>query len=127
MAINLHKLGIIFDRPDFSRISEDMLRQVTQLVKQEPSYMSNWASLYIMKSFPTAEIIIVGEDYENFSKEFHKDYLPNSIVMATNKNSDLPLFENRAGIDGKTTIYVCFDKACKLPVTSVADAMDQLN
>ncbi len=126
MAINLHLLGLILDKKEYTQLSEDMLRQVTQLVKQEPSYMSHWASLYLMKSNPTAEIVIVGPEYKEFASDISYRYIPNSIVMATEVESSLPLFEGRSARKGETTVYVCYNKACKLPVTTVADAIKQL-
>jgi uncharacterized protein len=46
---------------------------------------------------------------------------------ATSYVSTLPLLQNRGLVDGKTAIYVCQDRVCQLPVTSVEAALALIN
>jgi uncharacterized protein YyaL (SSP411 family) len=59
--------------------------------------------------------------------EINKYYYPFKIMAGSeNANEELPLFVGREPIEGKTTVYVCFDKACKLPVHTSEEALTQL-
>ena len=88
--------------------------------------MANWASVAYLVSNPTPEVILVGSEFERFTLDLNRRYLPNKILMATNEKSELPLFEYKTNIGKEATIYVCYDKTCKLPVTSVEAALGQM-
>ena len=127
MAINLHFLGLLYDEVQYSEVSLKMLAKMKKLITTQPRFLSNWACLYTYHCSPTAEIVIVGKDYIDFRKKFDDHYFPNMLLMGAKTKSNLPLFENRTTVDGKTTIYVCYNKTCKLPVTSVKEAIEQLD
>ncbi|MFT7031283.1 MAG: hypothetical protein ACJA2C_002684 [Marinoscillum sp.] len=126
MAENLYKLGLIYDLEDFKSKAIRMVNQVNKLIKEEPEYLSNWASVSMMMAAPTAEIIIIGDEALDFAKAINETYVPNSVIMASKSTSTLPLFEYKEKTD-QTTIYVCYDKVCKRPVYNVADAIKELN
>lgn len=126
MAENLYKLGLMMDREDFKEISLKMVRQVSSLVKQDSEYMSYWSLVTMMINHPTAEIIVVGEDFEKITTDFHRKFLPNKIIMAGTESSGLPLFEYKSAKQNKSTIYVCYDKTCKQPVFSVDEALSEM-
>jgi uncharacterized protein YyaL (SSP411 family) len=126
MATNLYFLGLLLDKPHYNQMSEKMLGRVSRLVLSNIQYMSNWAALYTYRVSPTAEIAIVGNEYQQFRKELDQAYYPNKVLVGTGEESTLPLLENRFVQGGKTTIYVCYNKACQLPVHSVPEALAQL-
>jgi uncharacterized protein len=126
MAQNLYVLGHLLEKDDYLELSLDMTRQVGQLLISDPQYLSNWAGLYTCLVKPTAEIAIIGKEAEFFRTALEERYFPNKVVAGTEHASDLPLLQNRQAIDNKTTIYVCYNKTCQLPVHSVADAVKQL-
>ena len=126
MAVNLHHLGIIFDREDLKDKAITMASKMAQLMQEEPGYLSNWAVLYSYLASPTAEISVVGQDVDAVARQLVKRYLPNKVVMGTTGKSDLPLVKGKTTRNGETTIYVCYDKTCKLPVTSVESAYEQI-
>jgi len=70
---------------------------------------------------PTAEIAIVGPDAERFRAEIDAEFYPNKVLCGTVDRSDLPLLQERGLVGGKTAIYVCYNRTCQLPVTSVAE------
>jgi uncharacterized protein YyaL (SSP411 family) len=126
MATNLHFLGLCFDEPRFSQLSDSMLAKVKSLVVKEPSFMANWASVYFLKLKPTAEIALVGPKAEKYREELRRHFYPNTVVVGTTTESDLPLLQDREPIGDQTTIFVCYNKACQLPVYTVAEALSQL-
>ncbi|WP_207435862.1 thioredoxin domain-containing protein [Sabulibacter ruber] len=128
MAMNLHFLGHYFDKERYVQLSEKMLSKVRDLVVQEPSHLANWASLYFLKLKPTAEIAIVGPDVHSFRGLVQQHFLPNAILAGRKEEGEsiLPLLEDRTAQGGQTTLYVCYNKACQLPVQSVAEALEQV-
>ncbi|MBU2903216.1 MULTISPECIES: hypothetical protein [Arenibacter] len=51
--------------------------------------------------------------------------MPNTLIVGSNKDSEMPLFKGRYADDG-TYIYVCQDHTCKLPVATTKEALEQL-
>jgi len=121
MASNLYIAGLLFDNDLYQDISEKMLRKVGNLLVTEPEYMSKWGILHMMISKPTAEVAIVGRASMSMRDNFMKSYYPNKIVCGTMDTSDLPLLAGKVSKDN-TTLYVCYNKTCKLPVQSVEEA-----
>ena len=126
LANALHELGSLLDRKDYVDISDGMLATISGMLPSNINYLSNWGKLYANKSLPTPEIVIIGTNADLFRKEISKELLPNKLILGTTDKSNLPLLEGKISIEGKTTIYVCFDKTCKLPVFTVKDAIKQI-
>ncbi|HWV30887.1 MAG TPA: thioredoxin domain-containing protein [Dyadobacter sp.] len=126
MAHNLYTLGKMLDRDDYLEIADNMLSKMTKLLLADVQWVTNWAALYCQRAVPTAEIAIVGGNADAMRKDFDRFFIPNKIVMGTSTSSTLPLLQNRTEINAKTAIYVCYDKACQLPVNKVEEALEQL-
>lgn len=126
MANNLYWLGLIMDDSDYQRISKEMLSRMSGMLADQAAYLSNWAILYANMSSPTAEISIVGKQAEELRNELFKTYHPNKVIMGAQDSSNLPLMKGKYPIREQSTIYVCYNKTCKLPVHTVAEALDQL-
>ncbi|WP_375561036.1 thioredoxin domain-containing protein [Bernardetia sp. OM2101] len=131
MATNLYFLGILLENNLYKETSKEMLGKVASLIAAEPRHVSNWASLFTYFLTPTPEIAIVGEKYKETVKEISAFYIPNKIIVAVKneeegQKSALPLLEMRPTLNNKTTIYVCKNKTCQLPVNSVTEALNQI-
>lgn len=126
MANNLYKLSILTDNRDYRDLSIRMVMQVSKLLFSEPQYMSGWSCLYTDLVKPTREVAIAGPQAEEYRVALEQVYIPNKVVAGTKTSSSLPLLQNRNPADNKTTIYVCYNKTCKMPVTSVEQALDQM-
>jgi len=126
MAKNLHFLGLILDRQDFKKLSTRMLSKTYDLIAKEPQHLSNWAQLLLHQLKPTAEIAIVGPEVHELKRELLGKKIHNSILMGSKSVSKIPLLRDKIMADNKTTIYVCFNKTCKLPVHTVHEALKQL-
>ena len=127
MAKNLFLLGQMLGKDDWTMMAENMLAKVAPLIKNESGYLANWASLLAMKTVPFYEIAVIGPDHLAVVRELQNRFIPNKIILASELGGTLPLLRDRTAIDGKTTIYVCFNKSCKLPVHSVAEALKQIH
>lgn len=127
MAWNLFHLGTHLYNDEYTTLAKQMTAKMVKLIPQEPEYLSNWAALAFQMSNSFAEIVILGADYKKFAAKFNKQYLPGKIITAAEKPNDRPMFELKTLRDGKTTVFVCYNRSCKLPVNSVEEAMGQLN
>jgi uncharacterized protein YyaL (SSP411 family) len=125
MAHNLLRLGRHLENAQYQELAAAMLAQVQSLVVKEPQHLTNWASLYVALLRPGAEVAISGPQAEQFRRELSQHFLPNDMLAGTLSASSLPLLEGR-GATEKTTIYVCRNRACQLPVHSVSEALQQL-
>jgi uncharacterized protein YyaL (SSP411 family) len=125
MAHNLLRLGRHLENADYQALAATMLASVQPLVVKEPQHLANWGSLYVALLRPGAEVAIVGPQAEAFRQQLSRHFLPNEVVAGALQASELPLLQGR-GNEGKTILYVCRDRACQLPVHSVAEALAQL-
>jgi uncharacterized protein len=126
MAKNLYYLGLVLDQLNYTELADQMVARIKKLVLIEAQYLSNWATLCAAKVQPTAEIAIIGEESETFRRELDTFFYPNKVVAGAKETSQLPLLQDRIALDGQTTVYVCFNRACQLPVHSVEEAIMQL-
>lgn len=127
MAHNLYTLGLIVDHTDYVELADWMLSKMKRSMLADVQWVTNWAALYVLRTQPTAEVALVGNDVETYRKALETYFWPNKIVVGTATSSDLPLLEGRIAKDDLTTIYVCFNKTCQLPVHTVEQAWMQLN
>lgn len=126
MAWNLVHLGTHFYNDELTQKGKNMLAKMTDLIQQEPEYLSNWGVLALELSGSFAEVVIIGKEHETFAQDLNTKFIPGKVVTASKKPGKSPLYELKTAIGGKTTIYVCYDKSCKQPVTTVADAIKQM-
>lgn len=126
MAKGLFFLGNYFPDSNYSDLAQRMISQVQEEIINNNGYYSNWASLSLLYTSAPFEVAIVGENFKEVSKVFQQKYLPNALIMACPENSSLSLLQNK-GIPRQTTIYVCQNKTCKLPVTDFKKAFELMN
>jgi uncharacterized protein YyaL (SSP411 family) len=126
MAQNLFHLAILLDREDWKEISISMTNDFSHLIYSEPNYMSNWGIVLAEIKHGMAEVAFTGKDCLSLKNEFKRSYEPYSILMGTPTSSKLPLLADKMTRSDASMIYVCYDKTCKLPVTTVEDALRQV-
>jgi len=122
---SLFKLGQYFYDKKMTQLSKQMLNNLKIQIIKNPLGYSNW--LHLMTNFtqPYYEVAVVGENAPTITKELYKNYLPNILISASSKDSELPLLEFKY-IDGKTLIYVCVDGTCKLPLADISKAIKSI-
>ncbi|MGE5944719.1 MAG: thioredoxin domain-containing protein [Flavobacteriales bacterium] len=125
MAKNLFKLSHYFDNEHFSKTAMTMLNNVKPEMKEYPSGYSNWLDLMLNYANPFYEVAIVGKDAKQKIAELNKHYVPNKLIAASTTENNMPLLESRYNPQ-ETFIYVCVNKACKLPVKEVSKSLEFL-
>jgi len=126
LAKGLFYLANYYYDNEFKEISIKMLSKMKESFFSTPSYYSNWGSLMIDMVYPFYEVAIVGTDYENKRAKLSSDYYPNILLSGGTDEGTLELLDKKL-VTGKTMIYVCVDKNCKLPVEEISAATEQIN
>ncbi|MCF6223000.1 MAG: thioredoxin domain-containing protein [Flavobacteriaceae bacterium] len=125
MANNLFKLGHYYSNKNYSTSAKTMLNNIKEKAIKYGAGASNWLNLYANYIGDFYEIAISGEDALEKLKELNQNYIPNKLIVGSTKESNLVLLEYKYSAN-KTTIYVCVDGACQLPVNKVSDALKQI-
>lgn len=125
MAKNLYVLGQYFYNDDYIQKSKKMLNNVKQDALAGGAYYANWDILMAWFASEPYEVAIVGNDFEAKRKEFDTHYFPNVFLSGGKNEGSLSLLKNKLN-EGQTTIYVCQNKVCQLPVTEVKEALKQM-
>lgn len=126
MAKNLFLLGQYFYDDEYIQKSKKMLNNVKEDAIKGGAYYANWDILMAWFASEPYEVAIVGKDVETKRKEFDQHYFPNIILSGGKNEGSLSLLESK-WIEGQTTIYVCQNKVCQLPVTEVSEALKQIH
>lgn len=125
MAINLYKFHKLYPDEIYGTLSTKMLKNVQKDFDRRAQGFSNWLHLVLFQNQNFYEIAVLGEDYQLMGQQISKEYVPNSILVGSPKDSSLELLKNRT-VPEQTLAYVCIEGACKLPVTSAEKALEQL-
>ena len=123
MAKNLLRLSHYFDNEAYYKTATAMLNNVKSEILAYPSGFSNWLDLMLNYTDNYYEVAIVGDAALDKIKALNKTYLPNKLIIGSEKENDLPLLKNRY-VEDETLIYVCVNKACKFPVSEVEKAIE---
>lgn len=125
MAKNLFVLGTYFYKDNYIQKSKQMLNNVKQNALKSGAYFANWDILMAWFANKPYEVAIVGKDFELKRKQLDLIYLPNVFLLGGSNEGNLALLESKF-VKGQTTIYVCQNKTCKVPVMEVKDALNQI-
>lgn len=122
MAKNLFKLAHYFDDTAFETTAKTMLHNVQKDITMYPTAYSNWLDLMLNYTYPFYEVAIVGKDAKQKTVDLQQHFMPNKLIAGSTSDSDMPLLMRRH-VPEETLIYVCVNKACKLPVRTVDKAV----
>jgi uncharacterized protein YyaL (SSP411 family) len=125
MAKNLFLLGHFLYKDEYISKAKQMLINVEADVQRNIYFYANWGIVQALFTSPLYEVAIMGDGFKNKRKQFDEHYLPNVILLGGNATEKLELLKNKM-IPDTTTIYVCRDKSCELPVMEVEKALGQI-
>lgn len=122
MAHNLFKMDKLFAEEGYDTIAKQMVKNIQKDFEQRAQGFANWLDLALLLNQNFYEVAIVGKNYKTLGEEIARAYVPNSILVASAKDGELELLQNRFAED-LTLIYVCQEGACKLPVDTASKAL----
>jgi len=128
MATNLYHLGMLLDIEEYTAKANVMLQRIDRVVTMAPQDLGHWASFYSQRTYPTAEIAIVSNEPIDDMHKINEQFIPNKVLVGkkSSDSSGLALLEGRLLINKESTFYLCYNKACQLPVNNANDIFKQL-
>jgi uncharacterized protein YyaL (SSP411 family) len=120
----LLKLGEYYQDERYTKAAYAAITEAISSLDIDATSISNWARLAEIVHHQPYEIAVVGEQFTTALSALQSNYLPTAIFMGGTEEN-LPLLENKL-IPGQTTIYVCRNRTCKLPVTDPKEALKQI-
>jgi uncharacterized protein YyaL (SSP411 family) len=124
MANALYDLGILLDKRDYKEKAKQMLANVYNDMDEYGSSYTNWGILALNVTHQYYEVAITGKKWKDKIAELHQHYIPNRLFMGGAKESSLAILEGK--FMDETTIFVCIEGACKMPTTTVPEALLQM-
>ena len=122
MAKNLFLLSHHLNNNDYKEKAALMLNNIKPQINGNASSFSNWLDLMMNYTNNYYEVVIVGDKAKAKKAKLKQYYLPNILLSISEKESNLPLLENRF-IEDETYMYVCVNNSCKLPVTTIIETL----
>ena len=126
MASNLLYLSVVFDNPDWKKISISNTLMLAKTVSNYPISFGVWATLIQMLTYGVNEIVIAGSKPQKIVKDFLSRFIPNRVFQSvTIQNNQFPLLKDKP-ISQTPLIFLCREYACQNPVTEVSDLVRML-
>ncbi len=124
MTLSLQKLGHLLSVDSMIRQAEEMTAHMAKRLTEYPAAFSLWGTIALNRLFPFYEVVVTGTTFRGMAGELKKTYLPNHVMAGSENHEMLDLLKNRVGKE--TRIFVCENKQCNLPVTTVQEALELL-
>jgi uncharacterized protein YyaL (SSP411 family) len=130
-AFALLRLYHLSQEQTFLEISTKIMESQAQMAAENPfgfGYLLNTISMYIQK--PT-EITVLNTENSKICESLLLDYLPNSLMVTIHDSSQLsnlskyPFFAGKS-FEDKTTVFVCKNFSCSLPLHTVDEIQSNL-
>jgi uncharacterized protein len=126
MANNLLKLAIIFDNNEYRKLSETLLAQLQESIEKYPLSFGNWAILMQAQHYGIKEIALVGKDCLHIYQKIMQQYIPEKIIMASEKeNNDFVMLQGKPA-KNETIIYICEQNVCHTSTQNIEEAVNKL-
>jgi uncharacterized protein len=126
MAHNLLVLGKLCYEDTYHATALAMLEKVRPLMVQEPAYLAHWGltAVALLQGMP--EVVIVGPKSQEMAKALHRHFRPGVVMALADAEETVPMTAGKKAVNGRTTLYVCHNKACRQPVHTVEEAMKEI-
>ena len=125
IAEQLFNIGhVIFD-DEYLNLSNRMVSSVQAVIDNNINSYSVWANNILNRVESFYEIAVIGPESKIITDEITNYFTPNTIVVQSKTESDLPLFIDRF-FEDETYIYVCQNKTCQRPETNINLALEQV-
>ncbi|MBA4310831.1 MAG: thioredoxin domain-containing protein [Chlorobiaceae bacterium] len=130
MMLNLIRLAHLTGRIDYKEKASVIRRAFYNNVKSSPSAYSQLMNGIIFLYSESVEIVVVGKkenaDTIEILKTLHGLFLPNKVILLKEGNEldEIAPFTKEMKMEkGKTTIYVCKNYSCNLPVNTIDEML----
>jgi uncharacterized protein YyaL (SSP411 family)/cytochrome c biogenesis protein CcdA len=131
-ALVLVKLGRLMVDRNYEQQGAGTVNVFSDQIKRSPSGFTHMLSAFDYLLGPSREIVIAGDqnnpDTQEMLHEVHLHFIPNKVLCLHPMDQQqakiiealAPFVKEQKSINGKTTVYVCTNHVCQLPVTDMA-------
>lgn len=121
MALNLLYLSVLFDKPEWKKISVSNCTMLAKVIVNYPGSFGMWATMVQTVTYGINEIVIAGQKPQSIVKDFLSRFIPNRVFQSvTTKNNQFPLLKDKP-ISQTPLIFLCREYTCQNPVTEVSE------
>jgi len=131
-ASMLLRLFHLTQEKKFLEISVKIMENQAQMAAENPFGFGNLLNAIFMYLQKPMEITLLNTKNKEILNSLTKRFLPESILVTVNDQSQLnnlskyPFFEGKKFKNEKTTVFICKDFVCSLPLVSISDIEAQL-
>ena len=125
IAEQLFNIGHIIFEDEYLNLSDNMVSSVLSIIDDNINSYSVWANNILSKAEPFYEIAVIGPESKLITDKITNYFSPNTIIVQSNIESEIPLFIDRF-FEDETYIYVCQNKTCQRPETNINLALEQI-
>lgn len=119
----LQHLGYVFNNTHWGQLSGQMLSYMKNYFNLYPASFGIWAGIFLNKSASEAQISVIGEHAKKYIYNlYNKKYLSYVTYIVSTNEENLEELQGKYG-EGETRIFICRNKACLSPFTSLEAAM----
>jgi uncharacterized protein YyaL (SSP411 family) len=128
MAGNLYYLAFVFDEHAWLAQSRSMVQSMASAITRHATSFGVWGAVIQNMVYGMNEIVVTGTHATQTLAEVLKHFIPNSIVQLASAPHEDAIFSLLQGkeVKAETAIYVCKNKSCLAPVSTVAEALKQV-
>ncbi len=129
----LFKLTLLTAEMRYAEVAAAALRSVQPILAQHPTAFAQWLTAAAFALGDATEIALVGNpeqaDMRALLDVVFGSYRPFKVVALKRPDAEspIPLLTGRQQRDGKATAAVCYNFACRLPVTEAEALRAQLD
>ncbi|MBV8254927.1 MAG: thioredoxin domain-containing protein [Chitinophaga sp.] len=124
MIQNLWALSIVFGDKQLADKAIGAVSGLAQTAVRYPTSFGVWASQLLQFVEGTAEIAVVGKDYQERMADAGKWFIPYRVLLGAEKNvKDIPLLTDRYQ-ENDTLVYLCKDYHCIKPVFYISEIIN---
>lgn len=125
MAENLMYLGVVFNNTAWLQKGASMLQGMSAAMQKHPGSFAVWAGIYLRQTAGINEIVVTGKNIMPTLKKILSYYFPNKIVQSSTEAHIFPLLQHK-DFEYDVKLYLCRDYACKSPVYTAEDLLEEL-
>ncbi len=132
-ALELQRLTLLTGDRRYEDAALGILGLLQAAARRSPLGFGHLLCAFDLYASDAKEVVVVG-NAQDATRNAMLDvldahYLPNTVRAAAPPDAltEMPLFEGRGLVDGKTAAYVCHRGACRMPVTTTAALMAELS
>ncbi len=132
--LNLLRLGRITGNAEFEEKADKLIKAFSLQVSNSPIAFTQFLNGVDFALGSTKEIVVVGESSSSETQKMlnliREKFIPHKVLLFKDIDnpeiSEIAEFTKRQNmIDGKTTVYICENYNCKMPVTD-PESLDEL-